>query len=123
VELGYNNLLQKKDAKANTYFDQALERIKKKSKRSVRNSKFFERKVLLEYALKSYQLASGSDEDFNFITKLVLLYGQMANMEMMIATFEDAYTNPQNSIRIQNQLVRFMVDEGMQISMNSCERH
>jgi hypothetical protein len=29
VELGYNNLLQKKDAKANTYFDQALERIKK----------------------------------------------------------------------------------------------
>jgi hypothetical protein len=26
--------------------------------------------------------------------------------------FEDAYTNPQNSIRIQNQLVRFMVDEG-----------
>jgi hypothetical protein len=25
---------------------------------------------------------------------------------------EDAYTNPQNSIRIQNQLVRFMVDEG-----------
>jgi hypothetical protein len=70
VELG-NNLLQKKDAKANTYFDQALERIKKKSKRSVRNSKFFERKVLLEYALKSYQLASGSDEDFNFNYKLV----------------------------------------------------
>jgi hypothetical protein len=31
VEL-YNNLLQKKDAKANTYFDQALERIKKNPK-------------------------------------------------------------------------------------------
>jgi hypothetical protein len=46
----------------------------------------FERKVLLEYALKSYQLASGSDEDFNF-NKIGLLYGQMANMEMMIATF------------------------------------
>jgi hypothetical protein len=38
VELGYNNLLQK-DAKANTYFDQALERIKKNPK-SVWN-KFF----------------------------------------------------------------------------------
>jgi Tfp pilus assembly protein PilF len=33
VELGYNNLLQKKDAKANTYFDQALERIKKNPKK------------------------------------------------------------------------------------------
>jgi predicted ABC-class ATPase len=35
----------------------------------------------------------------------------MANMEMMIATLKMP-TNPQNSIRIQNQLVRFMVDEG-----------
>jgi tetratricopeptide (TPR) repeat protein len=34
-------------------------------------------------------------------------------MEMMISTFlDEAFTNPQNSIRIQNQLVRFMVDEG-----------
>ena len=42
-----------------------------------------------------------------------LLYGQLSNMEMMISTFlDEAYTNPQNAIRIQNQLVRFMVDEG-----------
>ena len=113
VELGYNYQLQKKDAKANSYFDQALERIKKNPKEVYGIANAFERKVLLEYALKSYQLASGSDEDFNFNYQIGLLYGQMANMEMMIATFlEDAYTNPQNSIRIQNQLVRFMVDEG-----------
>ena len=42
-----------------------------------------------------------------------LLYGQLSNMEMMISTFlDEAYANPQNAIRIQNQLVRFMVDEG-----------
>ena len=42
-----------------------------------------------------------------------LLYGQLSNTEMMISTFlDEAYANPQNAIRIQNQLVRFMVDEG-----------
>jgi hypothetical protein len=76
-----------------------------------------------EYALKSYQLASGSDEDFNFNYQIGLLYGQMANMEMMIATFEDAYINPQNSIRIQTNSFGLWLMKGMQISMNSCERH
>jgi tetratricopeptide (TPR) repeat protein len=69
--------------------------------------------VLLEYALKSYQTASELDKNFNFNYQIGLLYGQLSNMEMMISTFlDEAYTNPQNSIRIQNQLVRFMVDEG-----------
>jgi hypothetical protein len=45
VELGYNNLLQM--LKANTYFDQALERIKKKSKEVYGIANSFERKVLL----------------------------------------------------------------------------
>jgi hypothetical protein len=39
----------------------------------------------------------------------------------MIATFWMMPMQSSKSIRIQNQLVRFMVDEGMQISMNSCE--
>ena len=113
VEMGYNYQLQKKDAKANSYYDQALDRIKKNPKEVYGIANAFERKVLLEYALKSYQLASGSDENFNFNYQIGLLYGQMANMEMMITTFlDDAFSNPQNSIRIQNQLVRFMVDQG-----------
>jgi hypothetical protein len=48
----------------------------------------------------------------------------MANMEMMIATFlEDAYTNPQNSIRIKTNSFGLWLMKGMQISMNSCEKH
>jgi tetratricopeptide (TPR) repeat protein len=42
-----------------------------------------------------------------------LLYGQLGNQEMMISTFlDEAFANPQNSILIQNQLARFMTDEG-----------
>lgn len=113
VELGYNFQLQKKDATAKIYYEQAVERIKKNPNDVYGIANAFERKVLLNYALKSYQTASESDQNFNFNYQIGLLYGQLSNMEMMISTFlDEAFTNPQNSIRIQNQLVRFMVNEG-----------
>ena len=113
VELGYNFQLQKNDAKAKIYYEQALDRIKKNPNDVYGISNSFERKVLLEYALKSYQTASALEPNFNFNYQIGLLYGQLSNMEMMISTFlDEAFANPQNSIRIQNQLVRFMVDEG-----------
>jgi tetratricopeptide (TPR) repeat protein len=113
VELGYNFQLQKNDDKAKIYYEQALERIKKNPNEVYGISNSFERKVLLDYALKSYQIASALEPNFNFNYQIGLLYGQLSNMEMMISTFlDEAFANPQNSIRIQNQLVRFMVDEG-----------
>lgn len=113
VELGYNFQLQKNDAKAHIYYEQALERIKKNPNEIYSISNAFERKVLLDYALKSYKIATELNPNFNFNYQMGLLYGQLSNMEMMISTFlDEAYANPQNAIRIQNQLVRFMVDEG-----------
>ena len=113
VELGYNFQLQKNDAKAHIYYEQALERIKKNPNEIYSISNAFERKVLLDYALKSYKIATELNPNFNFNYQMGLLYGQLSNMEMKISTFlDEAYANPQNAIRIQNQLVRFMVDEG-----------
>jgi tetratricopeptide (TPR) repeat protein len=113
VELGYNYQLQKNDAKAKKYYEQALDRIKKNPNEVYGISNSFERKVLLEYALKSYQAAIEQEPNFNFNYQIGLLYGQLGNQEMMITTFlNEAYANPQNSIQIQNQLSRFMVDEG-----------
>ncbi|TRX02060.1 tetratricopeptide repeat protein [Flavobacterium gawalongense] len=113
VELGYNFQLQKNDAKAKIYYEQALDRIKKNPNEVYGISNSFEKKVLLEYALKSYQTATELESNFNFNYQIGLLYGQLGNQEMMITTFlNEAYANPQNSMLIQNQLARFMVDEG-----------
>jgi tetratricopeptide (TPR) repeat protein len=113
VELGYNFQLQKNDAKAKNFYDQALERIKKNPNEVYGISNSFEKKVLLDYALKSYQTATELEPSFNFNYQIALLYGQLGNAEMMISTFlNEAYANPQNSIMIQNQLARYMVDEG-----------
>ena len=113
VELGYNFQLQKEDTKAKKYYNQAIESIKKNPNEVYGIANFFERKVILDYALKSYQTAIELQPNFNFNYQMGLLYGQLGNIEMMITTFlDDAYSNPQNGIRIQNQLVRFMVDDG-----------
>lgn len=113
VELGYNFQLQKNEAAAKKQYDEAIDRIKKNPNEVYGISNSFERKVLLEYALKSYQTATELQPNFNFNYQMALLYGQLGNTEMMISTFlDEAYANPQNSIQIQNQLARFMVEEG-----------
>ena len=113
VELGYNFQLQKNEAAAKKQYDEAIDRIKKNPNEVYGISNSFERKVLLEYALKSYQTATALQPNFNFNYQMALLYGQLGNTEMMISTFlDEAYANPQNSILIQNQLARFMVEEG-----------
>jgi tetratricopeptide (TPR) repeat protein len=113
VELGYNFQLQKNEASAKIQYDLAIEKIKKNPNEVYGIAYSFEKKVLLEYALKSYQTAILIEPNFNFNYQMALLYGQLGNTEMMVTTFlDEAYTNPQNAIQIQNQLSRFMVEEG-----------
>jgi tetratricopeptide (TPR) repeat protein len=113
VELGYNFQLQKNEDSAKKQYDEAIERIKKNPNEVYGIANSFERKVLLAYALKSYQTATEVQPNYNFNYQMALLYGQLGKTEMMISTFlDEAYANPQNSIQIQNQLARFMVEEG-----------
>ena len=113
VELGYNFKLQKKDDKAKKYYDQALEKIQKNPNEVYAISNAFEKKVVLDYALKSYQTALKLEPNFNFNYQMGVLYGQLGNPEMMITAFlDESFTNPPNSILIQNQFTRFMVDQG-----------
>jgi tetratricopeptide (TPR) repeat protein len=113
VELGYNFQLQKNEASAKKFYDEAIDRIKKNPNEVYSIANSFEKKVQLDYALKSYQTATELQPNYNFNYQIALLYGQLGNTEMMISTFlDEAYANPQNSIQIQNQLARFMVEEG-----------
>lgn len=113
VELGYNLQLQKKEEQAEINYNLALDRIKKNPNEVYSVAYSFEKKTLLEYALKSYQIAAELVPNFNFNYQKGLLYGQMGNIEMMISTFlDEAFANPQNSILIQNQLARYITEDG-----------
>ena len=111
VELGYNYQLQKDDVKSKKYYDEALERIKNNPTEVYGIASSFERKSLIAYALKAYEISIEVEPQLNFNYQMALLYGQLGQMDMMIEKLLiEAYENPMNSIVIQNQLSRFMTE-------------
>ena len=112
VELGYNFQLQKNDSKAKNYYDQAIEKIKTNANDVYGIGNSFEKKVLLEYALKAYQTAMQVQPNYNFNFQIGMLYGQLGKTDQMIdLLLTESYNNPQNANLIQTQLSRFMNGE------------
>lgn len=123
VELGYNYQLQKNVSKANLYYQQAIEVIKKNPSSVYGIGAVFERKVLLELALQAYQTATTAQPDMNFNFQMGLLYGQLGNTDMMIdKLLIEALVNPQNNIMVQNQLSRFILDDTTENFSNSLKK-
>ena len=109
VELGFNYQLQKNQEKANKYYNQAIDKIKKNANEVYGIAYVFERKALIDFALLAYKTAVEKDPKMSFNYQMAVLYGQQGNTTQMIDTFlEEAYTNQQNLPLIQNQLTRFM---------------
>ncbi|MEL1255651.1 tetratricopeptide repeat protein [Flavobacterium sp. DGU38] len=112
VELGYNFQLQKNETKAKNYYDQAIEKIKINPNDVYGIANSFEKKVLLEYALKAYQTAMQIQPNYNFNFQIGMLYGQLGKTDLMIdLLLTESFTNPQNTNLIQTQLSRFMNGE------------
>ena len=111
VELGYNFQLQKDQEKANKYYNQAIDKIKKNANEVYGIAYVFEKKALVDYALLAYKTALDKDPKMSFNFQMATLYGQQGNTDLMIDTFlQEAFQNPQNLPLIQNQLSRFMTE-------------
>lgn len=112
VELGYNYQLQKEMDKANKAYQKALDIIKENPNNVYGVASLFEQKVLLEQALKAYDLGVAGNPGFNFDYQIALLQGQLGNLELMVDKLLDyAYRNPQNAPLVQSQLARFMMED------------
>ncbi len=112
IELGYNYQLQKKEEQAKMYYEQALDRIQKNANEIYGVSYSFDKKGLLEYALRAFQLAVTIQPNFSFNYQIGMLYGQLGDLDKMITTFlDEAFATPQNSILIQNQFARYLSDD------------
>jgi len=119
VELGYNYQLQKNEAEAKKYYESALDKVREVPANVYMIANVFERKVILDYALKAYELGTNLDPRNNFNYQIGVIYGQMGKMDLMIEKFlDESYKNPQTSINIQNQLSRFMTEEESEQSFN-----
>ena len=113
IELGFNFQLQKNQETANKYYNQAIDKIKKNANEAYGLAYTFERKAMFDYALLAYKTAIETDSRLSFNFQMAMLYGQKGETDLMIETYLlEAYQNPQNLPIIQNQLSRFMTEDG-----------
>lgn len=112
VELGYNYQLKKDEATAKRYYEEALAKIDENPGHAYSLGPAFEKKVLLDYALKAYEKGMARDVNQQFNLQIGAIYGQMGNTTGMIDKFlDEAARNPQSYMLIQNQLMRFMTED------------
>jgi tetratricopeptide (TPR) repeat protein len=112
VELGYNNQLQNKTAQAEAFYKKAIESIDKNPNEVYGVSQIFEKKNLLDYALKAYETAEKKSKNYSFNYQKGLIYGQQGNISQMIEILlDEAYKNPRYANVIQNRFAIYMAGE------------
>jgi tetratricopeptide (TPR) repeat protein len=112
IELGYNYQLQKNTDKAEKNYDLAIQEVEKEPNYAYQVANSFEKKVLLEWALKAYESAQKKNPNLNFDYQSALLQGQLGNLNLMLEKLLDySYKNQENTALVQNQLSRFLIDD------------
>ena len=112
IELGYNFQLQKKEAEAKKQYELALREVEKEPNYAYQIASTFEKKVLLDWALKSYEIAQKAKPALNFDYQMAMLQGQLGNLDLMLEKLLDyGYNNQENTALVQNQLTRFLADD------------
>ena len=112
VEEGYVYQLQKKQSEADKKYEEALNEINKNPNYAYNLGSIFERKVLLEWALKAYENGQKVNPNLNFDYQIALLQGQLGNLDLMLEKLLDyGYKNQENTALVQNQLSRFLMDD------------
>ncbi len=123
IEIGYNYQLKKDDNKAKKYYEEAIASLEKNSNEIYSIAATFEKKVLVDYALRAYEKAIAIEPKYNFNYRMALLYGQNGNVDKMISTFlDETAVNQSSIIVIQNQLSRFMADDHEETFSNSLRK-
>ncbi|MCO6161906.1 tetratricopeptide repeat protein [Flavobacterium sp. NRK F7] len=119
IDLGYNYQLQKEENKAVKQYELALKEIENQPAYAYQIGSGFEKKVLVEWALKAYEKGQEVNPELNFDYQIALLQGQLGNIELMTDKLLDfAYEKQDNTAIVQNYLIRFIADEAQSTFLN-----
>lgn len=112
VEEGYIYQLQKKQPEADKKYQEALNEIDKNANFTYNLGSVFERKVLLDWALKAYEKGQKANPNLNFDYQIAMIQGQLGNLEVMLNKLLDyGFNTPDGTPMVQNQLTRFLMDD------------
>ncbi|WP_026725959.1 tetratricopeptide repeat protein [Flavobacterium sasangense] len=112
VEEGYVYQLQKRQSEADKKYQEALNEIDKNANFAYNLGSVFERKVLLEWALKAYEKGQKLNPNLNFDYQIAMIQGQLGNLELMLNKLLDyGFNTPDGTQMVQNQLNRYLMDD------------
>uniref|UniRef100_UPI00404B3E6B tetratricopeptide repeat protein n=1 Tax=Flavobacterium sp. TaxID=239 RepID=UPI00404B3E6B len=110
IELGYNFHLQKNTSKATKQFELAVQEVEKEPNYAYQIGNSFEKKALLEWALKTYELAQKQVPNFGY--QIALLEGQLGNIELMTDKLLDfSFERQENINLVQTYFSRFLSED------------
>ncbi len=123
VDLGYNYQLQKETAKAEKYYATAIDKIKENPHWVYNIAQTFEKKNLLTYALKAYEMAVVQNSNLNFDYNMALIYGQLGDLEKMTEHFlQEAYQKPERLSAVQYHLSRYLQEDVNEVFKNQLRK-
>ncbi len=112
IELGYNFQLQKNQSKADKNYQKAIDELSLNANYGYQIAGVFEKKSLLDWALKTYETAQKQRPTLNFDFQIALLEGQLGNVSGMIEKLLlYSFTNRQNVAMVQSYFSRFLQDD------------
>lgn len=119
IDLGYNYQLQKQEDKAKKQYELAIKEVEKQPNYAYQMGSGFEKKVLVDWALKAYETGQKENPNLNFDYQIALLQGQLGNIELMTDKLLDfAYEKQDNTTVVQSYLTRFIADEAESTFLN-----
>ncbi|WP_046758247.1 tetratricopeptide repeat protein [Kordia jejudonensis] len=89
VETGFNYDLKKDSINAKKYYQKGIEYTESKISASYIVGRAFERKSLLDYALRVYQQARAANPNYNFLNNIARIYGEKGDIEKMFSSYLD----------------------------------
>lgn len=89
VEIGYNFQLQKKQTKAEEYYQMAIDKVIEVPGFAYSIGKAFQKYSLLDQAALSYQKGIEKQSNANYIIQLARIYGEQGKLEEMFGAYLD----------------------------------
>jgi tetratricopeptide (TPR) repeat protein len=89
VETGFNYDLKKDSINAKKYYEKAVQFTEAKVSASYIIGRSFEKKSLLDYALRVYKSAMIENPNYNFLNNIARIYGEKGEIEKMFSSYLD----------------------------------
>lgn len=93
VETGFNYDLKQDSLSAKKYYEAAVQFTESKISASYIVGRAFEKKSLLDYALRVYQQARAANPNYNFLNNIARIYGEKGDIEKMFSSYLDLIKN------------------------------